>query len=172
MTLHLRVWRRVRLFPGCTMNISKRGVSSFSFGVRGAHYTVGRKSHRATIGLPGTGIFVTAVEPRAPSSHSSPGFGFWVFVVIIVGLALGMLASCTPVTWDRPMTTQAEFNMDKALCQLTAKGVTPDVGPSRPYYTLSGAAGAGIADGIMLGIERRENFLLCMQSRGYQARAQ
>jgi hypothetical protein len=30
MSLHLRVWRRVRLLPGVTMNIAKRGVSSFS----------------------------------------------------------------------------------------------------------------------------------------------
>jgi hypothetical protein len=128
----------------------------------------------ATIGLPGTGIFVTAVEPRnhPPITHKRHSYLFWAGIAIIVGLAIGMLASCAPVTWDRPMTTQTEFNMDKAMCQLTAKGVTPDVGPSRPYYTLSGAAGAGIADGIMLGIERRENFQLCMESRGYTARAQ
>jgi hypothetical protein len=59
------------------------------------------------------------------------------------------------------------FEMDAANCQLVAKAVTPDVGPSREYHSLSSAAGAGIADGIMLGIEHAENYSLCMKAHGY-----
>ena len=38
------------------MNISKRGFS-ISFGVRGAHWTIGRRGHTGSVGIPGTGLF-------------------------------------------------------------------------------------------------------------------
>jgi len=41
-----------------TLNISKSGLS-LSFGTRGAKATAGRKSKRATIGIPGTGLSYT-----------------------------------------------------------------------------------------------------------------
>lgn len=56
----LRFWRRFQILPGVTLNISKSGVS-FSFGVRGLKYTVGRGS-RLTVGLPGTGLSYTRVK--------------------------------------------------------------------------------------------------------------
>jgi Protein of unknown function (DUF4236) len=52
----LRLFRRIRLAPGFTLNLSKGGISG-SFGRRGAHYTVGTSGSRATVGLPGTGLF-------------------------------------------------------------------------------------------------------------------
>jgi hypothetical protein len=64
MTGRLRIWRRIRILPGVTMNVGKTGATSFSFGRSGMRYTIGRKNSRATIGVPGTGAFVTAVEPR------------------------------------------------------------------------------------------------------------
>jgi tetratricopeptide (TPR) repeat protein len=54
----LRFWRRVRVAPGVTMNLSKRG-GSLSFGPRGAKYTVGTSGRRGTVSLPGTGLFYT-----------------------------------------------------------------------------------------------------------------
>jgi len=54
----LRFWRRIRLAPGVTLNLSKSG-GSLSFGPRGAKVTVGRRGVRATAGLPGTGLFYT-----------------------------------------------------------------------------------------------------------------
>ena len=56
--MSLRFWRRVRLAPGVTMNLSKRG-GSLSFGPRGAKYTVGTSGQRGTVSLPGTGLFYT-----------------------------------------------------------------------------------------------------------------
>ncbi len=53
-----RFWRRIRLAPGVTLNLSKSG-GSLSFGPRGAKVTVGRRGVRATAGLPGTGLFYT-----------------------------------------------------------------------------------------------------------------
>ena len=59
----LRFYRRVRLFPGVTVNLSKSGAS-MSFGVRGAHYTVGPRGRRVTVGLPGTGLYYTQTDRR------------------------------------------------------------------------------------------------------------
>jgi len=54
----LRFFRRVRIAPGLTLNLSKSGAS-LSAGVRGARYTVGPRGRRTTVGLPGTGLFYT-----------------------------------------------------------------------------------------------------------------
>ncbi len=61
-----RFFRRVRVAPGITLNLSKRGLST-SVGPRGAKYTVGTRGTRATVGLPGTGLFYT--------QHGSAGKG-------------------------------------------------------------------------------------------------
>lgn len=58
--MSFRFWRRVKICPGVTLNISKRGLS-VSFGVRGAKITTGNRGTRATVGLPGTGLFFTEV---------------------------------------------------------------------------------------------------------------
>ena len=67
----LRFWRRVRVAPGVTMNLSKRG-GSLSFGPRGAKYTMGTSGRRGTVSLPGTGLFYTV---RGGGKGSSSGRG-------------------------------------------------------------------------------------------------
>lgn len=54
-----RFWRRIRIAPGVTLNLSKSG-GSLSFGPRGAKFTIGPRGKRATVGIPGTGLFYTA----------------------------------------------------------------------------------------------------------------
>jgi hypothetical protein len=61
MAWHLRFWRRVRVAPGVSVNMSKSGPS-VSVGPRGAKLTVGRRGIRRTIGIPGTGIYATNQE--------------------------------------------------------------------------------------------------------------
>jgi hypothetical protein len=56
-----RFRRSIRILPFLRLNIGKRGVST-SFGVRGAHITVGHGKVRETVGLPGTGLSYTHVE--------------------------------------------------------------------------------------------------------------
>ena len=56
-----RFWRRVRIAPGVTLNLSKSG-GSLSLGPRGAKFTVGPHGRRSTVGLPGTGLFYTATD--------------------------------------------------------------------------------------------------------------
>lgn len=53
-----RFWRRFKIAPGVTLNISKSSPS-ISFGPRGARLTLSPKGQRATLGIPGTGLFYT-----------------------------------------------------------------------------------------------------------------
>jgi tetratricopeptide (TPR) repeat protein len=64
--MSFRFWRRVRLAPGVTLNLSK-STASLSFGPRGAKYTISPRGNRATAGIPGTGLFYT-VHDRSRSS--------------------------------------------------------------------------------------------------------
>lgn len=70
---YIRFFRRVRLAPGITLNLSKAGPS-LSFGVRGGHVTMGRSGIRRTVGLPGTGVFYTARNGWHSGAHSAPAF--------------------------------------------------------------------------------------------------
>lgn len=67
-----RFFRRIRIAPGITFNLSKRGVS-VSTGPRGAKFTVGTQGTRRTVGLPGTGLYYTkrtsSKRRRASKSH-------------------------------------------------------------------------------------------------------
>jgi hypothetical protein len=66
----LRFYRRVHLFPGLSVNLSRSGPS-LSVGVRGAHVTFGRAGVTKTVGLPGTGIFYTSRQGRHTGYHSA-----------------------------------------------------------------------------------------------------
>jgi len=57
-----RFYKRIRIAKGVSMNLSKSGPS-FSFGVRGARLTVGKRP-RATVSAPGTGVsYTTSLRP-------------------------------------------------------------------------------------------------------------
>jgi hypothetical protein len=70
----LRLWRRIKIAPGVTVNVSKRGLST-SFGPRGAKVTLGHGRVRKTVGLPGTGLFYTSTSKSVPRSAPSPVAG-------------------------------------------------------------------------------------------------
>ncbi len=61
-----RFFRRMKIAPGVTLNLSKSG-GSVSLGPRGAKVTVGPRGVRRTVGFPGTGIHYT--------THSGYGSG-------------------------------------------------------------------------------------------------
>lgn len=67
-----RFWRRVKIAPGVTINLSK-GAASVSFGPQGAKFTVGTRGARATAGVPGTGLFYTQkLGGRERASRRAP----------------------------------------------------------------------------------------------------
>jgi len=68
----LRFYRRVRVLPGLTVNLSRSGPS-LSVGVRGAHVTVGRLGVTRTVGIPGTGIYWTDRTGHHTGAHYQPG---------------------------------------------------------------------------------------------------
>jgi tetratricopeptide (TPR) repeat protein len=73
--MSFRFLRRITLFPGVTLNLSKSG-GSLSFGPRGAKFTIGPRGPRASVGLPGTGIFYTTTFSKSRSGKkASPAVG-------------------------------------------------------------------------------------------------
>jgi hypothetical protein len=81
--MSIRFRRRLSIFPGFRLNLSRSGVS-VSLGGRGAWYTIGRHGTRATVGLPGSGLSYSSyrryphhvVRPRPLSSM------IWGYVAI------------------------------------------------------------------------------------------
>ncbi len=68
--MSFRFFRRQKLFPGVSLNLSKSGAS-LSFGPRGAKVTVGPRGVRKTVGLPGTGAYWTEHTGYANRSGSA-----------------------------------------------------------------------------------------------------
>lgn len=58
-----RFYRRVRIFPGVTLNFSASGVS-ITFGCPGFHHTIGPRGDSTSVGLPGTGLSYTSRRRR------------------------------------------------------------------------------------------------------------
>jgi hypothetical protein len=67
---NFRFYRRVSIFPGLSINLSKSGPS-LTVGMRGAHVTVGSSGVRKTIGIPGTGIYYTSHSGYHSGAHSA-----------------------------------------------------------------------------------------------------
>ena len=67
---NFRFYRRVSIFPGLSINLSKSGPS-LTVGMRGAHVTVGSKGVRKTVGIPGTGIYYTSHSGYHSGAHSA-----------------------------------------------------------------------------------------------------
>jgi hypothetical protein len=65
-----RFYRRVRICPGISVNLSRSGPS-LCLGVRGAHVTFGRRGVTKTVGLPGTGIYYTSRKGYHTGYHSA-----------------------------------------------------------------------------------------------------
>lgn len=65
-----RFYRRRSLIPGLRLNLSRSGPS-FTFGVRGAHVTVGRRGVTRTVGIPGTGVFYTSRRGHHTGIHNA-----------------------------------------------------------------------------------------------------
>ena len=65
----LRLFRRIKIAPGISINLSKSGLSA-SAGVRGARVTLGPRGVRRTVGIPGTGISYTENSSLSGSSRT------------------------------------------------------------------------------------------------------
>src|SRR6202158_5707997 len=97
---NFRFYRRMRIFPGLSVNLSKSGPS-LTVGMRGAHVTMGPRGVRRTVGIPGTGIYYTSQSgyhtgvhsahvdpPGAPDSQSADGGSHMMLVIVVIGATL------------------------------------------------------------------------------------
>ncbi|MGH8013287.1 MAG: DUF4236 domain-containing protein [Candidatus Binataceae bacterium] len=105
---NFRFYRRVHIFPGLSVNLSKSGPS-LTVGMRGAHMTFGNRGITRTVGIPGTGVYYTSRKGYHSGVHSAhtetpltPGaqnaadwigaLGLLVIVAVIaliIGVAIG-----------------------------------------------------------------------------------
>jgi hypothetical protein len=90
-----RFYRRVKVLPGVSVNLSKTGAS-VSIGGRGAHVTIGPKGTRQTAGIPGTGMSYTTTRKTLTWPARWPAFGLRpIFAVIAIIGILFVLALLT-----------------------------------------------------------------------------
>ena len=83
----IRFFRRVTLLPGLRLNLSKSGAS-ISVGTRGAWLTIGPRGQRASISLPGTGLYwIEQIPPSAPP-HAGHRATFGLVVILLAIAAL------------------------------------------------------------------------------------
>ena len=61
--------KRIRVAPGCTLNLSKSGISA-TVGIKGFSVNVGKRGSYLNVGLPGTGIY-DRIRVDEPSSSLS-----------------------------------------------------------------------------------------------------
>lgn len=82
-----RFQKRIKIVPGLTLNLSKKGVST-SIGVRGARVTFGHNQTRTTVGVPGTGLSHTSIKSANSSSQQQPKANLSVGVIVFVAFAV------------------------------------------------------------------------------------
>ena len=86
-----RFYRRIRIAPGVSLNLGKRGAS-VSVGPRGAKMTFGSNGVRSSVGIPGTGMRYEKVYGRGGGSSRSAqdgGGNVPTSVVICIFFAIG-----------------------------------------------------------------------------------
>lgn len=72
--MSIRVNRRVKIMPGVTVNVGKKGAS-VSVGGRGCCQTFGKNGARTTVGIPGTGLSHTSYKKYGTGSANNTSSG-------------------------------------------------------------------------------------------------
>ena len=92
-----RLFRRIKVAPGVTFNLSKRGAS-VSLGEKGAHLTIGTKGVQETIGLRGTGAYWTERQNwrhrrgQGPQGPTIPAGQWWTQFFVWLAVYFGAFA--------------------------------------------------------------------------------
>jgi len=100
---NFRFRRRVHLFPGLSVNVSRSGPS-LSLGVRGAHVTLGARGVTRTVGIPGSGVYWTSragastgfhsAHVEGPVSPSEQSAAHAAALACVVALAVASIGGC------------------------------------------------------------------------------
>lgn len=79
-----RFYRRVKLFPGVSLNLGKRGAS-ISVGPRGMKTTFCRNGARTSVGIPGTGMRYEKRWGGAAEAGGGGNLSPWYVLAVILG---------------------------------------------------------------------------------------
>ncbi|WP_287492717.1 DUF4236 domain-containing protein [Sellimonas sp.] len=103
-----RFRKSFKIAPGVKLNLNKNS-HSFTFGGKGAHYTINSKGKRTkTVGIPGTGLSYTETDSKTSNNHGggktsmsgktsggkSIGCLGWIGILILLCIALYLYALC------------------------------------------------------------------------------
>ena len=81
-----RLRKRIKLFPGVSINLSRSGVST-SIGRPGAAINIGPRGTRGTVGIPGTGVsYSERLSAPTEPSDAPKGMGFGALPLWALGL--------------------------------------------------------------------------------------
>jgi L,D-peptidoglycan transpeptidase YkuD (ErfK/YbiS/YcfS/YnhG family) len=87
----LRFRKRIKIFSGLWLNVSKSGIST-SIGRKGLTVNLKRGKSKATASIPGTGLSYSATTKDSPSdpaqARRASNAWLWVFLIVIVALVL------------------------------------------------------------------------------------
>ena len=89
----IRFRRRIKLFPGVSINVSSTGVST-SIGRPGSTINVGGRGVRATVGIPGTGVSYSEKLSGSSDHGQEPkemGFGTLLMRAFVLSFLALML---------------------------------------------------------------------------------
>ena len=92
--------KSLKIAPGISLNITKKGISSVSLGGKGARVNLGKKGTRTTVGVPGTGLSYSSFSPnqakretarnkplqQVPSLPFMPNFERKVSILLGIGI--------------------------------------------------------------------------------------
>ena len=158
-----RFFRRVKLLPGVTLNLSRSGPS-VSIGPRGLKATIGPKGTRTTVGLPGTGISYTEVHggvPHPRTAASAPvvqsgqsGCVVAALFTLLCIFGLSLTRACAPDP-PRAVTPPPPPAPPRASARLKAEGVLVDLAPQAP-----GKVRATVTPAF-LALSREDQLLRC-----------
>lgn len=93
-TMGFRFQKRIRIFKGLTLNLSKSG-SSWTMGRPGVSINVRDKKVVGNVGIPGSGVsYRETLSDGKPSDAPRSGGGvgrilFWIAVLLFVGYLFG-----------------------------------------------------------------------------------
>jgi hypothetical protein len=87
----IRMRKRIKLFPGVYINLSKSGIST-SIGMRGASITLGHGKTRTNVGVLGTGISYNSINQNNPKPTQQSSDGISMIKLFAYGIGcLGIL---------------------------------------------------------------------------------
>ena len=124
--MSFRFWRRIRLAPGVTLNLSK-STASLSLGPRGAKYTISPRGNRATAGLTGTGLFYTVHDSkRVGRGGAAPAAAVPQRDKLTLGFFQRLMTPAQERRFIDGIRALNEGDQDAALAALEEAGDLPD----------------------------------------------